>query len=207
MQKGWNQYFAVWNSVSKNALLSSPVRPIRFQIHAPKDAEQTPYFLPEWVLADERAGDLLPVQTKGSRHTLQMLIEARSEEECAAVWIYSVAKTMLDENRRLQKGSGYRLPECAAMILDDFCRAARPFLAARFSLWHPAMRRLIPYRPLLFPSCWPKGVQSAPALMHIVVANADMVLHQCTARLYTSLDGYQCPAALTLRKACASVES
>lgn len=63
-----------------------------------------------------------------------MLIEARGEEELAAIWIAATAKELNE----------YRIKGDVGYYADILHMAACQFLSDRFYLWHHAMKRLVP---------------------------------------------------------------
>lgn len=71
---------------------------------------------------------------KGTIQTAEMLIEARNEEELAAIWIAATAKELSEY--WIRNGVGHY-----ASILH---MAAREFLRTQYVLWHHAMKRLVP---------------------------------------------------------------
>jgi hypothetical protein len=71
---------------------------------------------------------------KGTIQTAEMLVEARSEEELAAVWIAATSKELSD----YQSGSG------VGRYANMLYRAACEFLSNRYFLWHHAMKKLVP---------------------------------------------------------------
>ncbi|MCD8038297.1 MAG: hypothetical protein LUE96_04350 [Lachnospiraceae bacterium] len=71
---------------------------------------------------------------KGTIQTAEMLIEAQSEEECAAIWIAATAKEL----------SQYELGRDFYRYTEGLYLAARNFLQPRCFLWHHAMKRLVP---------------------------------------------------------------
>jgi hypothetical protein len=78
---------------------------------------------------------------KGTIQTAEMLVEARGEEELAAIWIAATAKELYD--RRVGTDVG--------RYADVLYMAACEFLQDRYFLWHHAMKKLVP--ELLIPSC------------------------------------------------------
>ena len=71
---------------------------------------------------------------KGTIQTAEMLMEARNEEELAAIWIAATAKELSEY--RVGRNLGY-YPRVLHM-------AACEFLRTRYYLWHHAMKRLVP---------------------------------------------------------------
>ena len=71
---------------------------------------------------------------KGTIHTLQMLAEAKNDEETAAIWIYAIAFEML-QNGLCRKTRKH---------VNQICHVAQRFLFDRFYFWHHAMRKLVP---------------------------------------------------------------
>jgi hypothetical protein len=71
---------------------------------------------------------------KGTIQTAEMLVEAHSEEELAAIWIAATAKELCD----------YRIGSGVGRYADILHMAAYEFLSHRYFLWHHAMKRLVP---------------------------------------------------------------
>ena len=113
---------------------------------------------------------------KGTIHTLQMLLEAETSEEIAAIWIYAITFEMLQNG--LQGKSRKRL--------HQICRVTRQFLSERFCFWHHAMRKLVPeiYTNYLFDEV---EFESFESIIEIIVLNAALIRHEYTPVLYTSL--------------------
>lgn len=71
---------------------------------------------------------------KGMIQTAQMLIEAKNQEEKAAIWIAATAKELLEcpfENRVGKYASTLEI-------------AARTFLMDKYQIWYHAMKKLVP---------------------------------------------------------------
>lgn len=71
---------------------------------------------------------------KGTIQTAEMLIEARNEEELAAIWIAATAKEL----------SEYRMGNGVGRYANMLHMAACEFLKTRYFLWHHAMKKLVP---------------------------------------------------------------
>ena len=71
---------------------------------------------------------------KGTIHTVQMLEEAKSKEERAAIWIAATAFELI-EGKNAKNIYNYAYPLYLAALL---------FLRERFYVWHPSMRKLVP---------------------------------------------------------------
>lgn len=71
---------------------------------------------------------------KGTIQTAEMLIEAQSDEERAAIWIAATAKELSEY------GDGNGVRRYADMLHIAACQ----FLKDRYYLWHHAMKRLVP---------------------------------------------------------------
>lgn len=71
---------------------------------------------------------------KGTIRTAEMLVEAQSDEERAAVWIASTAKELSEY------GGGNSVRRYASRLHIAACE----FLKDRYYLWHHAMKRLVP---------------------------------------------------------------
>ena len=71
---------------------------------------------------------------KGTIQTAEMLVEARNEEELAAIWIAATAKEL----------SEYHIGNGVSRYASTLHRAACEFLGTQYFLWHHAMKRLVP---------------------------------------------------------------
>ena len=113
---------------------------------------------------------------KGTIHTLQMLAEAETNEEIAAIWMYAIAFEML------QNGLRGEIRKCA----NEICRVTRRFLFDRFCFWHHAMRKLVPnvYTNYLVKEAEHESVKS---IIEAIVLNAALIRYEYKAVLYSSL--------------------
>lgn len=71
---------------------------------------------------------------KGTIQPAEMLIEARTEEECAAVWIAATARELYEMELGCDAG------RYAFVLYKTACE----FLRSRYLLWSPAMKKLVP---------------------------------------------------------------
>ena len=113
---------------------------------------------------------------KGTIHTLQMLTEAKTDEETAAIWMYAIAFELL------QKG----LYGKSRKYANQICYVTRDFLADRFCFWHHAMRKLVPkiYTDYLLREV---EFESFESIIEIIVLNAALIRHEYAPVLYSSL--------------------
>ncbi len=113
---------------------------------------------------------------KGTIHTLQMLTEAKTNEEVAAIWMYAIAFELL-QNGLYGKSRKYA---------NQICCVTRGFLAERFCFWHHAMRKLVPeiYTDYLVREL---EFESFESIIEIIVLNAALIRHEYVPVLYSSL--------------------
>lgn len=119
---------------------------------------------------------------KGTIQTAEMLIEAQSEEELAAIWIAATAKE-LSESRY---GNDLR------RYSDMLYMAAYDFLQDRYYLWHHSMKKLVP--DFMIPSSVMENIVCKDAEPVIGLIQTNTVLLKNTYRIlrYSSLkDGTQ----------------
>ena len=123
---------------------------------------------------------------KGTIQTAEMLVEARDEEELAAVWIAATAKELSDY--KFENGIGY----CADML---YTVAAYRFLSSRYYLWHHAMKRLVP--KILIPWSVLENIacDDAEPVMGLIQMNVLLLKSTWTILRYSSLKGGEFPEA------------
>ena len=115
--------------------------------------------------------------TKGTIQTAEMLVEARDEEERAAIWIAATAKEL---EARCQGAAG--------RYADALYMSATAFLKERYYLWHHAMRKLVPN--LMIPySVWESIVcRDAAPIMGLIQMNTLLLNSTWRILRYTSLE-------------------
>lgn len=142
----WNDAYQLWRYTyyEYRDILSAPVTPETIYVKYECGGDVYGF---DWLEKDavQKRKSMIandPVQffyftrpsNKGTIHTAEMLADAQSDEERAAIWIGATAKELVD--RHLRNGvSGY-----ADLLYISACS----FLRDRFGLWHHAMRRLVP---------------------------------------------------------------
>lgn len=123
---------------------------------------------------------------KGTIQTAEMLVEARNEEELAAIWIAATA---------------YELSE--HMIGNDVGRyahilyvAAYGFLKTRYFLWHHAMKRLVP--EIMVPSSILSNIicKDAKPVMGLIQMNTILLKSTWSILRYSSLKDGELPESL-----------
>lgn len=131
------------------------------------------------LIKDNIIGFLLFTRStnKGTMRTIELLSEAQTAEERAAVWIAATAFELMGAryNREISK---------QARILHH---AATLFLSERFCIWHHSMKRLVP--EVLVSPCLIDHIQvcDAGAIIGLIQTNMDMLQGNYTALLYSSL--------------------
>lgn len=127
-----------------------------------------------------------PPTNKGTIRTAEMLADAQTDEDRAAIWVAATAK----ELREREAGKGVHL---SAIALFD---AACSYLRGRYPLWHHAMRGLVPQvvvpsRLLTSVSC-----ENAAPVMELILLNTLILKHTYCILQYTSQKDAVPPAAL-----------
>lgn len=123
---------------------------------------------------------------KGTTHTAQMLIEAQSEEEIAAIWIAATAKELSE--CRYRNGIGH--------FANIFYMSAWDFLSTRFYLWHHAMKKLVP--EILIPSSVLESMvcKDAEPVIGLIQMNAVLLRNSWSILRYSSLKDEAMPQSV-----------
>lgn len=132
---------------------------------------------------------------KGTIHTLDLLSEARDDEERAAIWIAATASEL--------KGAQYNSD--VTRLAFQMHHAALRFLQNRFYLWHHAMQRLVPeilVPPMLIASL---SKPDAQTVMQLIQMNTLMLKGSYRALLYSSLEEGAVPENHSLRRSDAEL--
>lgn len=142
----WENVYDLWKTGCYQfpELLSSSVSAEMVFVECKQDCFIYGYDWLENVVAHERKQLIAknPIEflyftkttNKGTIQTAEMLMEARNEEELAAVWIAATAKELSE--CRIENDIGY--------YANLLYMAACDFLKTRYYLWHHAMKRLVP---------------------------------------------------------------
>ena len=111
---------------------------------------------------------------KGTIRTAEMLVEARDEEELAAIWIAATARELS------QYDVGWY-----ADLLD---MAACEFLGTRYFLWHHAMKKLVP--EIMIPSTVLRSMncKDARPVMGLIQLNTLLLKSNWSILKYCSLE-------------------
>ena len=119
---------------------------------------------------------------KGTIQTAEMLMEARNEEELAAIWIAATAKELSDRGGR---NLGY-YPHMLHM-------AAYGFLRTRYYLWHHAMKRLVP--EIMIPSSVLENIvcKDAEPVVGLIQMNTVLLKSTWSILRYSSLEDGKIP--------------
>lgn len=120
---------------------------------------------------------------KGTIQTAEMLVEAQSDEERAAVWIAATAEEL---SRRRVDNNIWRY--CDALHM-----AACEFLRDRYTLWHHAMRGLVP--EILIPRSVLNNIacKDAEPVMGLIQMNTVLLKGTWTILRYSSLKDGRLP--------------
>lgn len=114
---------------------------------------------------------------KGTIHTLNMLINSVSDEERAAIWIYSFAKEISD----LHNGGNIN------RYAYELCNASQNFLSQHFYMWHPAMKKLVPEIFINYNIYLETEFNTINAVIELARLNAAIISQEYIPILYTSL--------------------
>lgn len=188
-QISWPEIYQCWrlNSSYGPEILNDPIR--LTEIHVDYTAHSAVFYGYDWLSRSEynRRKELVEknlsgflyytkATNKGTIHTLQMLVDAKDDEERAAIWIYAFAKEISDT----RSGNICR-------YADQVCHACLDFLSERYYLWHHAMRRLIPRVFINYDIYEETEFASVNAVIELARLNAALVLHEYVPILYSSL--------------------
>lgn len=125
---------------------------------------------------------------KGTIQTAEMLMKARNEEERAAIWIAATAKELSEY--RGGRNLGY-YPRTLHM-------AACKFLETRYSLWHHAMKRLVP--EIMIPSPVLESIvcKGAEPVVGLIQMNTALLKSTWSILRYSSLKDGEIPKSSTV---------
>lgn len=125
---------------------------------------------------------------KGTIQTAEMLMKVRNEEERAAIWIAATAKELSEY--RGGRNLGY-YPRTLHM-------AACKFLETRYSLWHHAMKRLVP--EIMIPSPVLESIvcKGAEPVVGLIQMNTALLKSTWSILRYSSLKDGEIPKSSTV---------
>ena len=120
---------------------------------------------------------------KGTIQTAEMLVEARNEEEIAAIWIAATAHELLE----------HRIGNNVALYADMLYTGACEFLRTRYFFWHHAMKRLVP--EIMIPSSILNNIvcRDAEPVMGLIQMNTLMLKSNWSILRYSSLKEGELP--------------
>lgn len=121
---------------------------------------------------------------KGTIQTAEMLVEARDEEELAAVWIAATAKELSEY--RFENRMGY----CAEEL---YTTTAWGFLENRYYLWHHAMKKLVPKIMIPWNILENIASQDAETVMGLIQLNTMLLKSTWRILRYSSLEDGEVP--------------
>lgn len=122
---------------------------------------------------------------KGTIKTAEMLVEAESEEEIAAIWMAATAK----ELSRLEIRNG------VTRYADMLSYAACGFLKSRFNLWHHAMTKLVPEIMIPFSVLENIVCKEAEPVVGLIQLNTILLKNTWSILRYSSLTETDLPAS------------
>lgn len=187
----WNDIYKYWKLYSNYgpAILKAPINPV--EIHVNMHDEGMFFYGYDWLSRNEyyerkRIIEETPSEffyftkatNKGTVHTLNMLLEAKDEEESAAIWIYAFTKELIDKH---ETGNMYK-------YLRQLNNASRDFLYDRFYFWHHAMKGLVPEIFINYNIYLETQFNSINAIIELTRLNAALVLYEYVPILYSSLE-------------------
>lgn len=113
---------------------------------------------------------------KGTIQTAEMLMNASNEEELAAIWIAATAKEL-----------EYRSSGNARYYASTLQITAEDFLRDRYSLWHHAMKKLVP--DIMIPSSILENIvcEDPSPIIGLIQLNTLLLKTSWKILLYTSL--------------------
>lgn len=189
----WEEIIKCWNRQAKQ-YEPQLLKPLPFEkIHVNYLHQNDYFFGADWIEKTKYEERIRYVTTnttqfllyghclnKGTLHTLELLIEAGDRaEDCAAIWIAAFAKDMEEQLPTHWRGNGYS-------ILDDVYREAERKVYETYSLWHHAMKRLLP--EICFSWMLLEGINitSYEQIVELAVINAAQVYNNYRAVIYDS---------------------
>ena len=183
----WEEIYKYWDVYSScgPTILNSPITSV--EIHVDYKGVFYGY---DWLTCDEFYSRKRMVENdiahflyftkptnKGTIHTLNMLINSNSDEERAAIWIYAFSKELLDN---CVQGNAHA-------YAYQLCDATHDFIAQNFSLWHHAMKKLVPEIFIRHSIYFETEFHSIEAIIDLARLNAALILYEYVPILYTSL--------------------
>ncbi len=198
----WEQVYSHWkyNCYFESSILQNPVIPR--EIHVEYNRPDEIFYGYDWISnkEHERRKEIIsanPIQflyfteptNKGTIHTLRMLVDAKDDEERAAVWICAFAKEVMENHT----GNIFRMADLLWRVSNDF-------LSERYYMWHHAMRKLVPV--VFVKDMLSENVQinTVEPIISLASLNAALILHEYTPTLYSSLDPGKSMEDYTIRR-------
>lgn len=114
---------------------------------------------------------------KGTIHTLNMLHNSVSDEERAAIWIYTFAKEI----------SAHHNDGNINRYAHELCNISYSFLSHNFYMWHHAMRKLVPEIFINYNLYSETQFNTVYAVIELARLNAAILLHEYVPIVYTSI--------------------
>lgn len=185
----WDEVYHLWqrNCYQFPEILTAPLSAETIFIQYEKDGYIYGY---DWLTVEEtdaRKKQIIenPIEflyftkpsNKGMIQTAQMLMEAKNQEEIAAIWIAATAKELSERN--FDNGIWKY-----ASILET---AARNFLIDRYKIWHHAMKRLVPEIMIPYNILDNLTCTSVDVVMELIQLNTVLIKNNYQLLLYSSL--------------------
>ncbi|MCI5955925.1 MAG: hypothetical protein MRZ54_02955 [Clostridiales bacterium] len=193
-QMKWEDVYSLWDESSYNfsKILSAPMtaEPV-FVEYNQKDSIygfdwlQNEAAQARKALIEKNPLGFLYLQptNKGTIQTAEMLINAQSEEELAAIWIAATAKELLE----YWYGNG--IGRYARMLYMTACE----FLKTRYYLWHHAMKKLVPEILIPLPILENIDCKDAAPVMGLIQMNTVLLKSSWRILRYSSLKDEELP--------------
>lgn len=186
----WDDVYKLWQegSLYLPAALSAPITPEIVTVDYDREDHIFGY---DWLRNDEaqQRKQIIarnPVEfllfvrpsNKGTITTVQMLVEAKSEEERAAIWIAATAFDLMKE----RSGGDF------SFFVHQLNLAAYEFLQNRYAyMWHHAMRKLVPEIMIPYTVLDSVKCENAAAVMGLIQTNVLLIKGNYTPLLYSSI--------------------
>jgi len=187
----WEEIYDYWRlyGIYGPAILNQPISPMELYIDFSK--HDGAFYGYDWLTLEGYNSRKATIENnitqfiyftkptnKGTIHTLNMLINSVSDEERAAIWIYSFAKEISDHhNRGNINRYAYQLRN-----------AAQGFLSQHFYMWHHAMKKLVPDIFINHNIYSETEFNTINAVIELARLNAAIILHEYIPILYTSFE-------------------
>lgn len=194
-QMKWKEAYSLWNENSYNfsEILSAPITAESVFVEYSQDGYIYGFDWLQNQAAQERKAliEKKPLEflyftqptNKGTIQTAELLLNAQSEEELAAIWIAATAKELCE----------HRYQNDVVQYANMLHKAACEFLKPRYFLWHHAMKRLVPGILIPLPVLRNIVCKDAAPVMGLIQINTVLLKSSWRILRYTSLKDGETP--------------